>query len=116
MKTIKLTEYFELLKNKHVQSITFVEDYFQIRFVDGVINCISETVINTVSGSFEIPSKEGNWEVVKLLGKEITSIEEKPNEVIIHSENGSVLTVNTRLGPAGDTFHLSVEDFATMRL
>lgn len=85
VKTISLRDYYAHLKDRQIQSIIFVDTYFQIHFVDGCISCISETFVNTPAGSFIVPSKDG-----------------------------TEITVNTRLGPAGDTFHITVEDLPTL--
>ena len=114
VKTIKLSEHYGRLNDKQVQSITFVDSYFQIHFVHGGMSCISETLINTVRGNFVVPSKDGNWEIVQLIGKNILSAEEKANEIILKVEDGTEIIVNTRLGPPGDTFHITVEDLPTL--
>lgn len=111
IKTVKLEDYYSHLRDKQIQTITFVNDYVQIGFVRGGISCISETFITNKGGNFLIPSREGNWEICKLIGKDIISIENKENEVVLMAENGTEISVNTRLGPQGDTFHITVEDF-----
>lgn len=114
VKTIKLQEYFNYLRDREVLQIIFLEGYFQIIFDRGGINCFSETFIKTSDGSFQIPSKEGVWKLVNLIGKEMLSIEQKENEVSMFINDGSEITVNTRLGPTGDTFHISIEGHRTL--
>lgn len=116
VKTIKLQEYFNHLQDREVLQITFLEDYFQISFDRGGVSCISETFIRNESGTFLIPSKEGNWALFNLIGKKIVSAEEKENEVLLTAEEGTQITINTRLGPVGDTFHITIEGLPTLHL
>lgn len=109
--TISLYEYFQLLKDKQIQSITFLEDYFQIHFVHGYISCISETFVNTKEGSFLYPSKEANWQIFQLMKKDVISVEEMGSAIVLKVDGGVEITVNTSLGPSGDTFHITVEDY-----
>lgn len=115
IETVKLEDYFSYLRHREVLQVIFLEGYFQIYFDRGIVTCFSETFISNQEGSFQIPSKDGNWQLTKLIGKEIASAEEKGNEVILKAEDGTEISVNTRLGPQGDTFHITIEGLPTLR-
>lgn len=114
VKNIKLQEYFNHLQDREVMQVVFLNGYFQIIFDQAYMNCISETFITTKEGSFQVPSKEGNWELCQLIGKNIVSAEERDNDVVLTADDGTEITVNTRLGPAGDTFHVGIEGLPTL--
>ena len=42
------------------------------------------------------------------------SAEERDNDVVLTADDGTEITVNTRLGPAGDTFHVGIEGLPTL--
>lgn len=111
---IALSDYFQLLNDKEILQITFLEGYFQIIFDRGGMNCFSETFIKTSEGIFQIPSKEGVWQLINLIGKKMLSVEQKENEILMFIDNGTEIAVNTKLGPAGDTFHIVVEGHSTL--
>lgn len=116
IKTIKLSDYFSYLGEKEIQSVTFIESYCQIHFVHGYMTLFSDIAIKNAQGAYPIPSKEGNWELVQLVGKNVLSVAELEKEVLIEVDGGTAITVNTALGPAGDTFHIQVEDLPKLHL
>ena len=40
--------------------------------------------------------------------------EEKENEIVLTADDGTEISVNTRLGPQGDTFHITIEGLPTL--
>lgn len=114
VKKIKLQDYFNYLQDTEVLQVVFLKGYFQIYFDKGIISCLSETFIKSPSGEFQVPSKEGNWELFKILNQNIVSAEEQDSEVILKTDVGVEISVNIRMGLPGDMFHIRVEDLPTL--
>lgn len=67
--------------------------------------------INFLEGYFQIIFDKGG---INLIDKKMLSVEQKENEVWMFIDDGTEIAVNTRLGPAGDTFHIAVEGHSTL--
>lgn len=97
---------FEKFSSRRVSQVVFIHDYFQIIMQENYLTFLSETFIKTDEGEYQIPSKDGNWNLYNLIDKDVTDIEEKEGNVVVTFNNGWKITVDTFLEPSGDNFNM----------
>lgn len=107
--TNKISDYFNALQDKEILGIHFIENYFEFVFDKGYMRILSDASIHFEGKNFDLPSKDGNWELVKLINHKVTSVDENGNEIVIYIDNGCRISVNTKINASGENFQMRVD-------